>query len=67
MHTTQKAQFDDERAGVFLQCPHSICRHRWIYKGTMTVKALCPDCKGIVPIEKNKLSDSERDAFIKKT
>jgi hypothetical protein len=55
-----------QRKGMFLKCPHQACKGKiWNYRGVMKVNCICPDCRGVVSIEKDRVTEAEWNAFLK--
>jgi hypothetical protein len=53
-----------QRKGKFLKCPHQVCQKIWHYRGAMKVHCICPDCRGVVSIEQDTVSEAEYNAYI---
>lgn len=41
--------------GIQLKCPSPKCGYAWVYRGTMKVHCICPDCRGVVTIARDKV------------
>lgn len=61
--TTQISQVqisEHNTTGIFLRCPHVCCNGRiWRYRGTMSIYAVCPNCRKPVAINYNKVTAEE--------